>query len=189
MKILLIAVILIVCIGAYFLITDYNNKQEIELFYDNIKNISDIENKSDIEYKKYLDLDTKTNDQLINNHTAVMKTIDTETSMLNDLKDKLTNETLKEYVDIQINRLNTEKRYDELLIEDAKSANKYINGEITLSERLDKMNSAKSELSSYGNKTTEYKMDADSFLSLHKEIKEKFDELGIDEDFLYAQLE
>ena len=45
------------------------------------------------------------------------------------------------------------------------------------------------EVNSYSDKTGEYKVEADSFLSVHTDMKEKFDELGIDEDFLYDQIE
>ena len=44
-------------------------------------------------------------------------------------------------------------------------------------------------ISSYANKTSEYKVEADSFLSVHTDMKEKFNELGIDEDFLFDQIE
>lgn len=51
------------------------------------------------------------------------------------------------------------------------------------------INDKGNEVSSYSNKTGEYKVEADSFLSVHTDMKDKFNELAIDEDFLYNQIE
>jgi len=45
------------------------------------------------------------------------------------------------------------------------------------------------EMEDYSNKTSEYKIESDSFLSTHQDMKKKFDEIEIDEDFLYNQIE
>ena len=38
-------------------------------------------------------------------------------------------------------------------------------------------------------KPVKYKVDVDSFLSVHTDMKDRFNQLRIDEDFLYNQIE
>ena len=65
----------------------------------------------------------------------------------------------------------------------------YQNGQIGASRTLSLIEDKNKEISDYSNKTSEYKLEADSFLSVHTDMKDKFNELGIDEDFLYDQIE
>ncbi len=91
--IIIILLIIIVLPIAYFGITSYLHDLEEKTFYEGIRNISDNENKSDIEYNKYLDKKTKTNDEIISTHTDIKESINNEILTLRELKTKLSNET------------------------------------------------------------------------------------------------
>lgn len=187
--VIIIVLCLIIIPLSYFGITGYLSDRESQTFYDSIKNISDMENQSDIKYHEYTKQNTHSNDEIIKTHNDAINNLSNEVLLLQELKQKLTNETYKEYVDLQINRLDCECKYDSLIIEGIKIDDQYKNGEISLSKRNQLINTKESELSSYGNKTTEYKIESDTFLSRHTDIKNKFNQLNIDEDFLIAQLE
>ncbi|MBQ6220351.1 MAG: hypothetical protein IJJ47_11510 [Methanosphaera sp.] len=188
---LIIMVLLIIIIAplAYIGISGYLHDLEVQTFYNGIKNISDVENKSDA------------NGDIIRNQTApsnkdikeyTLESINTsseEVLMLQDLKSKLSNKSYIEFIDIQINRLNSENRTYTTMLEGCDIYEQYQNGQIGASRTLSLIEDKNKEINDYGNKTSEYKLEADSFLSVHSDMKDKFNELGIDEDFLYDQIE
>ena len=109
--------------------------------------------------------------------------------MLQDLKSKVFSEPYVEFIDIQINRLNSENRTYTAMLENGNIYEQYKNGQMGYSRALSLIEDKNSEIDLYSNKTSEFKVEADSFLSVHMDMKEKFDELGIDEDFLFDQIE
>ncbi len=189
-KLILIILLIVILVPiAYFGISVYLHDLEEKTFYEGIKNISDIENRSDIE------------DAKLNNHTSLLikdvknkniKSINvtsTEIEILNDLKSKVSNKSYIEYIDIQINRLNCENRTYTISLESDEAYEKFQKGQIGVYEGLAIVEDNKKESNAYVNKVKEYKVSADSFLSVHTDMKERFNKLGIDEDFLYNQIE
>ena len=162
---------------------------EESIFYNTIKEVSDIENKSDAESDV---LRSQYNPSLSDIKEDTLRSIDVtseEILMLQDLKSKVFSEPYVEFIDIQINRLNSENRTYTAMVESSNVYQQYRDGEMGNSQAVSLIEDKNSEIDLYSNKTSEYKVDADSFLSVHMDMKEKFDELGIDEDFLFNQIE
>ncbi|MBR3213264.1 MAG: hypothetical protein IKF79_01995 [Methanosphaera sp.] len=162
---------------------------EVQTFYNGIKNISDIENKSDANGDIIRNQTAPSNKDIKEYTLESINTTSEEVLMLQDLKSKLSNESYIEFIDIQINRLNSENRTYTTMLEGSDIYEQYQNGQIGASRTLSLIEDKNKEISDYSNKTSEYKLEADSFLSVHTDMKDKFNELGIDEDFLYDQIE
>lgn len=184
----LLLIILIIPIG-YFGISGYLHDLEEQTFYDGIKNISDIENKTDAKGDVLRNQTTPSHKDIKEYDIESINVTSTEILMLQDLKNKVSNKSYIEFIDIQINRLNSENRTYTTGIASADIYDQYLNGQIGASKALSLIKDKNKEIDSYTNKTREYKIDADSFLSVHTDMKSKFNEMGIDEDFLYNQVE
>lgn len=148
-----------------------------------------MENKTDAAGDVIRNQTNLSNKDLNNYLTESINITSTEILMLQDLKTKISNESYQEYIDIQINRLNSENRTYTALQQNSNTYEEYKNGQIGASRTLSLINDKNKEIDSYANKTGEYKVESDSFLSTHTDMKEKFNELGIDEDFLINQIE
>ena len=190
-KKLIIMVLLIIIIAplAYIGISGYLHDLEVQTFYNGIKNISDVENKSDANGDIIRNQTAPSNKDIKEYTLESINTTSEEVLMLQDLKSKLSNESYIEFIDIQINRLNSENRTYTTMLEGSDIYEQYQNGQIGASRTLSLIEDKNKEISDYSNKTSEYKLEADSFLSVHTDMKAKFNELGIDEDFLYDQIE
>ena len=188
---LIIMVLLIIIIAplAYIGISGYLHDLEVQTFYNGIKNISDVENKSDANGDIIRNQTAPSNKDIKEYTLESINTTSKEVLMLQDLKSKLSNESYIEFIDIQINRLNSENRTYTTMLEGSDIYEQYQNGQIGASRTLSLIEDKNKEISDYSNKTSEYKLEADSFLSVHTDMKDKFNELGIDEDFLYDQIE
>lgn len=183
---ILIILLLIVSVIAVVLAAHYIEEQ---IFYDTIKQVSDLENKSDIENNK-LNSQTSISNKEANEST--LKSINTtseEILMLQDLKTKVFNKSYLEYIDIEINRLTCENKTYSTFIDDSNIYEQYKNGEIESSRALSLINDHNEEANTYTDKVKEYKVESDAFLSRHTDMKEKFNQLGIDEDFMSNQIE
>lgn len=164
-------------------------KVEEDVFYNAIKEISDLENKTDAEGDV---IRNHYNPSLSDIRDYTIKSINVtseEILMLQDLKSKVVSEQYNEFIDIQINRLNSENRTYTAMLESSDIYQQYLDGKMTNSRAVSLIDDKNREISSYANKTSEYKVEADSFLSIHTDMKEKFNEVGIDEDFLFDQIE
>lgn len=187
--IIVILLIMILFPAAFFGISAYLHMVEVETFYDGIKEISDIENKSDAAGNVIRNQTSLANKDIKQYLVDSINTTSTEIGMLQDLKSEVSNETYIEFIDIQINRLNSENRTYSAMLDESDVYDKYKNGQMGASRALSLIDDKNKEIASYANKTGEYKVEADSFLSVHTDMKKKFNELGIDEDFLYDQIE
>ena len=182
-------VILIAIPSAYFGITGYLHELEEQTFYDGIKEISDIENRTDAVGDILRNQTTPSTSDIKEYEIEEINTISTEILKLQELKNKLSNESYVEYIDIQINRLNSENRSCTAMLDNCNLYEQYNNGQIGASRTSSLIEDNNKIIKTYANKTSEYKVDADSFLSIHTDMKNRFNQLGIDEDFLYNQIE
>lgn len=187
--IIIIILLLIIFPAAYVGISAYLHNVEVQTFYDGIKEISDIENSSDAEGDLLRNQSAPSNSDLKEVLIKTINTTSTEILMLQDLKTKVSNKSYTEFIDIQINRLNSENRTYTAMLDNSNTYEQYKNGQIGGSKTLSLIQDKNKEINSYANKTANYKIDADSFLSVHTDMKEKFNQLGIDEDFMYNQIE
>ena len=159
------------------------------IFYNTIKEVSDIENKSDANNDILRNQTNPSVEDYVDYQIESINTTSNEILMLEDLKSKVFSEQYVEFIDIQINRLNSENRTYTAMLENGNIYEQYKNGQIGYSRALSLIEDNNQVISSYANKTSEFKVEADSFLSVHTDMKEKFNELGIDEDFLFDQIE
>lgn len=162
---------------------------EESIFYNTIKEVSDIENKSDANIDILRNQTNPSVEDYVDYQIESINTTSNEILMLEDLKSKVFSEQYVEFIDIQINRLNSENRTYTAMLENGNIYEQYKNGQIGYSRALSLIEDNNQVISSYANKTSEFKVEADSFLSVHTDMKEKFNELGIDEDFLFDQIE
>ena len=108
-------------------------------------------------------------------------TSSTELLKLVDLKNKVSNKSYIEYIDIQINRLTNENAINSeiyLKLNNQTNSNQTINYSVS-------SNINYTDVINFTALVNKYKRDAESFLNSHTDMKDKFSELGIDEDFLY----
>ena len=187
--IIIIILLLIIFPAAYVGISAYLHNVEVQTFYDGIKEICDIENSSDAEGDLLRNQSAPSNSDLKEVLIKTINTTSTEILMLQDLKTKVSNKSYTEFIDIQINRLNSENRTYTAMLDNSNTYEQYKNGQIGGSKTLSLIQDKNKEIDLYANKTANYKIDADSFLSVHTDMKEKFNQLGIDEDFMYNQIE
>lgn len=183
-KIIILILLLIILIPIV-----YFGFLEESIFYNTIKEVSDIENKSDAINDNLRNQTNPSVEDYVDYQIESINTTSNEILMLQDLKSKVFSEQYVEFIDIQINRLNSENRTYTAMLENGNIYEQYKNGQIGYSRALSLIEDNNQVISSYSNKTSEYKVEADSFLSVHTDMKQKFDELGIDEDFLYDQIE
>ena len=183
-KIILLILLLIIIVPIV-----YFGFLEESIFYNTIKEVSDIENKSDAVNDVLRNQTNPSVEDYVDYQSESVNTTSNEILMLQGLKSIIFSEPYVEYIDIQINRLNCENRTYSAMLENGNIYEQYKNGQMGYSRALSLIEDNNQVISSYANKTSEYKVEADSFLSVHTDMKEKFNELGIDEDFLFDQIE
>jgi len=183
-KIILLILLLIIIVPIV-----YFGFLEESIFYNIIKEVSDVENKSDAVNDVLRNQTNPSVEDYVDYQIESVNTTSNEILMLQGLKSIVFSEPYVEYIDIQINRLNCENRTYSAMLENGNIYEQYKNGQMGYSRALSLIEDNNQVISSYTNKTSEYKVEADSFLSVHTDMKEKFNELGIDEDFLFDQIE
>ena len=164
-KILLILIIIILIPVVYFTATTISNQMEQDNFYETIKNVSNNENNSDKLISQLIQTNNNNDNDTINVYTKTSKTLNESIKTLTDLEESLHNETLKEYVNLEITRMEVEEKYWEACIEciQTKSNTKELNDKGII------INHSKENVA--------------DFLNKHPDIKNRFEKLGIDEDF------
>ena len=180
--ILLIIFLLVVVLGFINIGLISSNHSQNE-FNTTILQASSIENISDIEFAKYYNKSITTSDESITVFRNKTDYIDDEISMLQSFKDKSDNDTLNDYVDLQIKRLTSEKETFDYLINDMENYNRYKNNSITLEHALSVSNQNTMELEKITNNTFNAKNECEYYLNTHPDIKELLIGLNVDDDF------
>ncbi|MCI5867289.1 MAG: hypothetical protein SOZ23_02710 [Methanosphaera sp.] len=186
-KILAILLVIIIIPVAYYGITTAMNNMEQENFYNTIKNVSDNENITDKPISQYIEDDKLNTTRLIELEVENSKTLNTSIATLKELNKSLRNETLKEYVNIEIIRMENEVESSDALIKFAQKARDYYDGKLGANEMLSYLDNHKKQTDKIDTRVDDAKTDAMEFLTAHPDIKEKFDELKIDEDFMILE--
>lgn len=186
-KILAILLVIIIIPVAYYGITTAMNNMEQENFYNTIKNVSDNENITDGPISETI-MDKNLNiTKAIDAEVGNSKTLNSSIATLKELNESLRNDTLKEYVNIEIRRMQEEVKVADKVIKYAYELRDYNNGKISSSEMLSYYNQYEKDIAKLGTRVDDAKTDAMEFLTAHPDMKEKFDELGIDEDFMILE--
>lgn len=192
-KILIIILILILIPVVYFTATTMSNQMEQDRFYETIKNVSNNENKSDIVSSEYQKNGSYTLSEIMDNDFALKvtesnsRTLNESIVKLKDLNKSLQNETLKEYVELEIQRMEDEVESDNYYYSGSSDTFKALKGEISVHSVYDKVMSDYNKSKEYGNKVDTDKQKVQDFLEKHPDIKNKFEELKIDEDFMILE--
>ncbi len=163
-KILIVLIIIILAIVpvGYSYYVDYQNQQDRLLFNQTIKNVSNIENQSDTEF----DPVRKNPSSMSELKSELQKTntdIDQEIGILQNLNNKTNNQTHKEYIALEIKRLNGEHDvYSTIINEGLSSSNEVKTKAATVRQTKD---------------------DVVTFLAQHFSLKQDLENMNIDEDF------
>ena len=183
-------IILILLLGIMiFAGINYKNNLENKEFKEILKNASNIENITDKNYKELY------NDTILNltEFKLVTQSIldngSKETDILTKFKDKTSNETQKEYLEIEIKRLQTEQRAHEKLVENGKEYERYLNGEITASRYLERSNTLNNDSERADNELGMIKDEAITYIQNHQDLNNTITELNLDEDFYLYELD
>ena len=177
---LLFIVILVLGYVNIALISDNNSQSQ---FNKTIKEASNIENISDIEYAKYYNSTVVSSDESINVFKNKSQYIDDEIKVLQSFKDKSANETLNDYVDLEIKRLSSEREAFSFLIKDMENYNQYKNNTITHEHALSISKQNGDELEKINDNTFNIKSECEYYLNMHPDIKETLLDLDVDDDF------
>ena len=183
-----IIIIVAICILIPVSVVAYNNYQynkEQTDFNDTMKKVSAMENKTDNETSALLSNGTITITQVNDANNKTINTGNEEIKLLQNLSKNLTNETLKNYTDLEIERLTAENKAWELEIEDGNALHDYYNGNGSVSELTEKTD----QVTAYANSTDNKKMEVEQYLARNPELKDRLNNLGIDEDFMEVQRE
>ena len=113
-----------------------------------------------------------------------IKTMNNSINTLKDLNKSLHNETSKEYVNLEITRMEDEKTHWKTLYKEYEVLENYYHGKAPYSESYQKIKELNDEVNKTGTIVDHDKEKAEEFLEDHPDIKNRFEKLGIDEDFM-----
>ena len=183
-----IIIIIAICIIIPVSVVAYNNYQynkEQADFNNTIKKVSDMENKTDIQAYDTFSKSSVTTAQSIAVHIEDNKTGTEEIAILQNLSNTMTNETLKNYTNLEIERLTSEHKIWVAEIEYCQAIDNYYNGNGSISQVTKKGN----EIDTYANSTVNKKIEVEQYLARNPELKNRLTQMGIDEDFIIDQSE
>ncbi|RAP54442.1 MAG: hypothetical protein BZ137_02085 [Methanosphaera sp. rholeuAM130] len=180
--ILLVLFALVIILGYVNIGLISNNNGQSE-FNKTVKEASSIENISDIEYQKYYNSSITSSDDSIKAFKNKSKYIDDEIRVLQSFNDKSDNDTLDDYVNLEIKRLTSEKEAFDYLIKDMENYNQYKNNTITKEHALSVSNQNTRELEKINDNTFNIKSECEYYVNMHPDIKETLIELNVDDDF------
>ena len=183
-KIILLLIIFLMIIVLGFinigLISSNNSQSE---FNRTVSQASSIENISDMEFAKYYNKSITTSDESINVFKNKTNYINEEIIILQSFDGKSDNDTLKDYVNLEIKRLTSEKEAFDYLVRDMENYNRYKNKSITEEYALGVSNQNTMELERISNNTFGIKNECEYYLNMHPDIKEVLVNLNVDDDF------
>ena len=183
-KIILLLIIFLMVIVLGFinigLISSNNSQSE---FNRTVSQASSIENISDMEFAKYYNKSITTSDESINVFKNKTNYINEEIIILQSFDDKSDNDTLKDYINLEIKRLTSEKEAFDYLVRDMENYNRYKNKSITKDYALGVSNQNTMELERISNNTFGIKSECEYYLNMHPDIKEVLVNLNVDDDF------
>jgi len=188
-KVILIILIIIVAIPvAYVGYKDYQYNSQQELFNKTIKEVSDIENKSDTEAYDFIKDKSYTTDNMMK-YYDIHNVTQEEIEKLQELDDKLSNQTLKDYVQLQIKRISAEETMNKASMDQYQATKKYNDNEMSYVNYRKVKGDTDETMSKYRNMTSEYKRDSQTYLSSHPDLRQQLEDLGIDEDFMIEEIQ
>ncbi len=178
-----VVIVVILAAGIIYATSSYLDEQDRKQFNQTIQLASTIENISDIAHVKKWDKGTiKVEDDITSTEEEIKNTTD-EIKVLEEFKNSTRNETYRQYLEIQIDRLTVEKRYEEAYIPYMHAYQKYKKGEMSLSNLNSQKNSSSIQVDELVKQSNQKKTDAINFLEKHPDLNKTLVDLKIDEDF------
>lgn len=178
-----VVIVVILAAGIIYATNNYLDEQDRKQFNQTIQLASTMENISDINYVRMCDKGIIKIDDDITTTEDHLKNMTNEINVMEEFKNKTRNETYRQYLQIQIDRLTSEKRFHELSLEDTKAYKRYRNNEISLSVYRHCQNSSKTQQDEVSKQTDQKKTEAITFLEKHPDLNKTLVDLKIDEDF------
>lgn len=178
----IIIVILLLIIGVYAFIT-YKNEMDNYEFKEVIKNASDIENITDKHYAEVYSGRSISIDEYLIFTKSDSDNISQEMDILREFKNKTSNQTQKEYLEIQINRLEKEKLIHDKEVDIGNQYKRYIDGEITASKYMELSKIKEEETTNISVERSKIKDESIIYIDNHPDLKVVLENLDVDEDF------
>jgi len=182
-----ILIILLILMGSYAIIT-YKNAQDNNEFKELLKNASNLENITDEHYKEAYSGKSMSGSDFKSFTESILENCTKESDMLIEFKNKTFNQTQKEYLEIEINRLQKEQQAKEKAVDNANQYQRYLNGEITASKYKELSGIIDNDTDRIENEIGMIKEDAITYINNHQDLKDTLKELNIDEDFYKNEL-
>ncbi len=161
----------------------YKNEMDNREFKEVLKNVSDIENITDKNYASVYSGKSISIDDYIIFSQSDSDNASKEINMLKEFKNKTFNQTQKDYLEIQINRLEKEKLSHEKDVDLGNQCKRYYNGEITASKYSDLQKTNAEERDKINSEVSKIKDETIIYLDNHRELKAILEEIDVDEDF------
>ena len=180
--ILVVLVILLIVIGAYVLMC-YKNEMDNREFKEVLKNVSDIENITDKNYASVYSGKSISIDDYIIFSQSDSDNASKEIKLLKEFKNKTFNQTQKDFLELQINRLEKEKLSHEKDVDLGNQCKRYYNGEITASKYSDLQKTNAEERDKINSEVSKIKDETIIYLDNYRELKAILEEIDVDEDF------
>jgi len=178
----LIIIILVIIIGAYAF-TYYKNDMDNREFKEIVKNASDLENVTDKNYAAVYSGRSISIDDYLIFAKSDSENISKEIDMLREFKNKTYNQTQKEYLEIEINRLEKEKLIHESDVDSGNQCKRYYDGEITSSKYIELKKINDDYTDSLSSDISRIKGEAITYVGSHPDLKSVLEEINVDEDF------
>lgn len=186
-KILIVILLIILIPTLYYTITTTLNHMEEESFYNTIKNVSDLENVTDKPISEIINVGKKNLTEILQAEEANSRTLNQSIDTLQELNKSIRNETMKEYINLEVKRMQDEVLYTNKMIDFYGGSQKYKSGEISYTDMISKQREFISISDEYANRVDDDKHVVEDFLRDHPDMKTRFEELNIDEDFMICE--
>lgn len=178
----IIIIILLVIIGVYGYI-NYKNEMENNEFKEILKNASDIENITDKSYTEMYSGKSIRIDEYLTFTKSNVENTSKELDILIKFKNKTSNQTQKEFLEMQIKRLEKENIEHKDNLDIGEQCKRYLNGEITANKYNEILEKSTENHEQINDEISKIKEDTMVFIDNHPDLKSVLEEIGVDEDF------
>lgn len=177
-----IIIILLIIIGAYAFMS-YKNEMDNQEFKEIIKNASDLENITDKHYSEVYSGRSISIDEYLIFMQSDLDNTSKEMDMLREFKNKTSNQTQKEYLEIQINRLGKEKLIREKELDIGNQYKRYLEGEITANNYNELLKINEENKNNISVERSRIKDESINYIDNHPDLKSVLENIDVDEDF------
>ena len=183
----IISIIVIICLGVFIGI-NYKNEIENNEFKQVLKNASDLENVTDEHYYEMFSGRTVSIKEFKEFAQSNVENTSDEINILKEFRDKTSNQTQKEYLNLEIDRLEQELLAYDKDIDSVNQYQRYLDGEITANKYRELGTKINDENQRIEKEIGIIKDNVIIYIDNHNELKQVIKELNLDEDFYTNEL-